>query len=308
MRHFLHLNDLSKEDILYLVELANRLKKEAKRGFYFPYLKNKALGLIFTKASTRTRVSFEVGIHQLGGYSLYLGKNDLQLGRGETIEDTAKVLSRYLDLIVIRTYEQKEVEEFAKYSSIPVINGLTDDYHPTQIIADFQTIFEEKGRLSSLKIAYVGDGNNVAATLLVGAAKLGLDIAVATPPGYEIKKEVVDFALDEAKKSKSNVIFTYSPKEAVKDADVVYTDTWVSMGQEEEKEKRIRDFERYQVDTSLMRLAKDDAIFLHCLPAYRGFEVTSEVIDGPQSRVFDEAENRLHAHKAIMIFVCLGKI
>lgn len=308
MRHFLSLNDLTKDEILYLVDLACRLKSEAKKGFFFPYLKNKALGLIFTKASTRTRVSFEVGINQLGGYSLYLGKNDLQLGRGETIEDTAKVLSRYLDLIVIRTYAQSEVEEFAKYSSIPVINGLTDDYHPTQIIADFQTIFEEKGRLKDLKIAYVGDGNNVAATLLVGASKLGLDIAVATPKGYEIKKEVVDFAKDEAKKSGSNLIFTDNPKEAVKDADVVYTDTWVSMGQEEEKEKRIKAFEGYQVTQELIKLAKEDAIFLHCLPAYRGFEVTPEVIDGPQSKVFDEAENRLHAHKAIMVFVCLGKI
>ncbi|WAM34690.1 ornithine carbamoyltransferase [Caldicellulosiruptor morganii] len=308
MRHFLSLNDLTKDEILYLVELACRLKSEVKKGFFFPYLKNKALGLIFTKASTRTRVSFEVGINQLGGYSLYLGKNDLQLGRGETIEDTAKVLSRYLDLIVIRTYAQSEVEEFAKYSSIPVINGLTDDWHPTQIIADFQTIFEEKGRLKDLKIAYVGDGNNVAATLLVGASKLGFDMAVATPKGNEIKNEVISFAKDEAKKSGSNLIFTYNPAEAVKNADVVYTDTWVSMGQEEEKEKRIKDFEGYQVTRDLMKLAKEDAIFLHCLPAYRDFEVSSEVIDGPQSRVFDEAENRLHAHKAIMIFVSLGRI
>lgn len=308
MRHFLHLNDLTKGEILYLIELACRLKNEVKKGFFFPYLENKALGLIFTKASTRTRVSFEVGIHQLGGYSLYLGKNDLQLGRGETIEDTAKVLSRYLDLIVIRTYAQSEVEELAKYSSIPVINGLTDDYHPTQIIADFQTIYEEKGTLENLKIAYVGDGNNVAATLLIGASKLGIDIAIATPQGYEIKSEVLEFAKDEAKKSGGNILLTYNPKEAVKGADVVYTDTWVSMGQEKDKEKRVKDFDGYQVNSELMKFAKDDAIFLHCLPAYRGFEVSPEVIDGPSSRVFDEAENRLHAHKAIMVFVCLGSI
>jgi len=308
MKHFLSLNEFTKEEILYLINLSVDLKSKLKKGIATPYLNNKALGLIFTKSSTRTRVSFEVGIHQLGGYSLYLGKNDLQLGRGETIEDTAKVLSRYLDLIVIRTYKQEEVEEFAKYSSIPIINGLTDEYHPTQIIADLLTIYEIKGRLNNLKIAYIGDGNNVAATLLVGASKLGIDISIATSEEYKVCEDIIAFAKDEAKKSGSNIDITTNPIEAIKDADVVYTDTWISMGQEEQKDMKVKKFMDYQVNQKLFDMAKSDAIFLHCLPAYRGYEVTADVIDGPKSYVFDEAENRLHAHKAIMVFCSLDKI
>ncbi|MEZ0537187.1 ornithine carbamoyltransferase [Caldicellulosiruptoraceae bacterium PP1] len=302
MKHFLHLNDLTKEDVIYLVDSSYRLKKELKKGIYNLYLKNKCLGLLFTKSSTRTRVSFEIGIYQLGGYSLYLSKNDLQLGRGEIISDTAKVLSRYIDLMVIRTYNQSEVEEFAKYSSIPIINGLTDDYHPTQIIADLLTIYENKNRLSDLKISYVGDGNNVAATLGIACSKLGIDFSIATPNEYSLNSNIIDLIKDEAKKSGSNILITDNPVEAVNNADVVYTDTWISMGQEDQKAEKLKAFKGFQVNSDLMSKAKEDAIFLHCLPAYRGYEVSDEVIDGNKSVVFDEAENRLHAHKAIMIY------
>ncbi|MBM7869559.1 ornithine carbamoyltransferase [Clostridium pascui] len=300
MKHLLSLKDLTTEEIFNILEMAKKLKYELQNDIEHKILKGKTLGMIFTKSSTRTRVSFEVGMVQLGGYPLFLSSQDIQLGRGETIEDTAKVLSRYVDGIMIRTYKQSDVEDLAKYGTVPVINGLTDLFHPCQVLADLLTIYESKSKLDGLKLAYVGDGNNIAHSLLYGCSKVGMDIAVATPKGYECNAEVVKTAKEYAKLTGVNITITEDPIEAVKDADVVYTDTWVSMGQEEEKQKRIEIFKHYQVNGELFSMAKEDAIFLHCLPAYRGYEVTSEVIDGPQSLVFDEAENRLHVQKAVM--------
>lgn len=300
MKHLLTLNDLTKEEILDLLALADKLKKEQKAGIAHPLLKGKTLGMIFTKSSTRTRVSFEVGMYQLGGSALFLSSNDIQLGRGETIYDTANVLSRYLDGIMIRTFDHKDVEDLAKYGSIPIINGLTDFVHPCQILADFQTIIEHKGGLSGLKLAYIGDGNNVAHSLLYGCSKVGMDISIATPKGFECDKKVIDDAMENAKISSSEVVTTHDAVLAITDADVVYADTWVSMGQEAEKATKVKIFAPYQIDGKLFSHAKADAIFMHCLPAYRGFEVTEEVIDGPNSVIFDEAENRLHAQKAVM--------
>ena len=306
LRHLVNLQDYDEGEIYDLINLAFRLKEEQKKGIPHPILSNKALGMIFSKASTRTRVSFEVGIYQLGGYGLFLNSSDIQLGRGETIEDTAKVLSRYLDGIMIRTYAQEDVEELAKYSTIPIINGLTDMFHPCQILADLMTIYESKGKLKGLKLAYVGDGNNVAHSLLIGCTKVGMNISIACPTGYEPHKNVIDWAIGNSKSSGSLVNITSQPKEAVWDADIVYTDVWTSMGQEKESNERLKAFAPYQVNQSLFSLAKPDAIFLHCLPAHRGEEVTSEVIDGPQSLVFEEAENRLHVQKAVMVSL-MGK-
>lgn len=300
MKHLLSLKDLTTEEILNILEMAKKLKYELKNDIEHKILKGKTLGMIFTKSSTRTRVSFEVGMVQLGGYPLFLSSQDIQLGRGETIEDTAKVLSRYVDGIMIRTYKQSDVEDLAKYGTVPIINGLTDSFHPCQVLADLLTIYESKSKLDGLKLAYVGDGNNIAHSLLYGCSKVGMDISIATPKGYECNDEIVKSAKEDAKLTGVNITITEDPIEAVKDADVVYTDTWVSMGQEEEKQKRIEIFKPYQVNGELFSMAKKDAIFLHCLPAYRGYEVTSEVIDGPQSLVFDEAENRLHVQKAVM--------
>lgn len=303
MKHLISLHDLTQDDINEILNLAETLKKQQKEGIQHHLLKGKTLGMIFSKSSTRTRVSFEVGMYQLGGYALFLNSNDIQLGRGETIYDTANVLSRYLDGIMIRTFKQSDVEDLAKYGKIPVINGLTDLMHPCQVLADLFTIYEKKGTLKGLKLAYVGDGNNVANSLLHGCAKVGMDIAVASPKGYECNEQIIKEAQEDAAKSGSKIILTNDPVEAVSDADVVYTDTWVSMGQEAEKEARVKIFAPYQVNGNLFSKAKKDAIFLHCLPAYRGLEVTEEVIDGPQSAVFDEAENRLHVHKAIMVLL-----
>jgi len=300
-KHLLTLHDWSTEEILDTLDLADKLKYEQKNGIEHHILKGKTLGMIFTKSSTRTRVSFEVGMYQLGGSALFLSSNDIQLGRGETIYDTANVLSRFLDGIMIRTFKQSDVEDLAKYGQIPIINGLTDLVHPCQILADFQTIREHKGKLSGLKLAYIGDGNNMAHSLLYGGAKVGMEIAIATPKEYECDKEVVKNAIEDAKKTGTKLTITNDPKEAIKDADVVYADTWVSMGQEDEKEKKIKIFKDYQINKELFSLAKSDAIFLHCLPAYRGYEVTEDVIDGPNSVIFDEAENRLHAQKAVMV-------
>lgn len=300
MKDFISLHDYSKDEITKLLELALKLKHEQKNGIPHPILKGKTLGMIFTKSSTRTRVSFEVGMTQLGGYPLFLSGNDIQLGRGETIYDTANVLSRYLDGIMIRTYSHQDVLDLAKYSSIPIINALTDLLHPCQVLADLQTTYEKKGKLEGLKLAYIGDGNNMAHSLMYGCAKVGMEIAVATPKGYECDAEVVENAKTDAKACGGNVITTYDPVEAIKDADVVYSDTWVSMGQESEKAERIKIFMPYQVNRELFNKAKDDAVFMHCLPAYRGYEVTEDVIDSPQSVIFDEAENRLHAQKAVM--------
>ncbi len=300
MKHLIDLNDLSSEDIKSLFTLAEKLKKELRAGVQHHLLKGKTLGMIFSKSSTRTRVSFEVGMYQLGGYPIFLSSNDIQLGRGETIHDTARVLSHYIDGIMIRTFKHSDVQDLAKYGTIPVINGLTDLMHPCQILADLFTVYERKGGLKGLRMAYVGDGNNAANSLIQGCAKTGMDIAVASPAGYMCSSTIIEQARSAAAKSGSRVIITEDPWEAIKDADVVYTDTWVSMGQEDEKEMRIKTFMPYQVNEKLFRLARKDAICLHCLPAYRGLEVTEEIIDGPNSCVFDEAENRLHVQKAIM--------
>ena len=300
MQDFISLHDITKEELEMLLKRALKLKKELKRGIKHNILEGKTLGMIFTKSSTRTRVSFEVGMTQLGGYPLFLSSNDIQLGRGETIHDTAKVLERYLDGIMIRTYAHSDVLELAEEANIPVINALTDLLHPCQVLADIQTVYEHKGRLEGLKFAYIGDGNNMAHSIMYGCAKAGMDCAIATPKDYSCDEEVVENAKDDFKKSAGELLITEDPVEAIKDADIVYTDTWVSMGMEEEKEERRRVFMPYQVNKELFAHAKDDAIFMHCLPAYRGFEVTEDVIDGPNSVIFDEAENRLHAQKAVM--------
>lgn len=300
MKHLISLNDIRIEEIEKIFSLSSRLKKELKEGVQHHILKGKTLGMIFSKSSTRTRVSFEVGMYQLGGYALFLNSGDIQLGRGETIYDTARVLSRYISGIMIRTFKHSDVEDLAKYGNIPVINGLTDLMHPCQILADLFTVYEVKGRLKGLKTAYVGDGNNVANSLLHGCAKTGMDISVATPAGYECDPVIVEEAKSAAAASGCRLVLTDDPVEAVMNADVVYTDTWVSMGQETEKEMRQKIFMPYQVSSELFSRAKSDAVFLHCLPAYRGLEVSEEVIDGPRSLVYEEAENRLHVQKAIM--------
>ena len=301
MRHFVSLNDLSPLEFEEIFELALTLKKQRKAGSLQRSLNGKTVALIFTKSSTRTRVSFEAGINLLGGYPMFLSSSDIQIGRGETIYDTAKVLSLYVDGIMIRTFKQSDVEDLAKFGSVPVINGLTDEMHPCQVMADLLTVIEYKKTLKGLKMAYVGDGNNVANTLLQGCAKTGMDIFVASPKGYECSQKYIDEAKESAKLSGSKVVLTDDPVEAVRSADAVYTDTWVSMGMESEKAKRIKVFGKYQVNSDLFSHAKPDAIFLHCLPAYRGFEVTEDVIDSSRSAVFDEAENRMHVQNAIMV-------
>ncbi len=302
MQDLISLHDLTSEEVNNLLKLGLKLKKELKAGIPHPLLKGKSLGMIFTKSSTRTRVSFEVGMTQLGGYPLFLSSNDIQLGRGETIHDTAKVLERYLDGIMIRTYSHQDVLDLAKYADIPVINALTDLLHPCQVLADLMTAYEHKGCLEGLKFAYIGDGNNMAHSIMYGCAKAGLDCAIATPADlrYTCDDEVVSNARDDFKKSGRELIITNDPVEAIRNADIVYTDTWVSMGMEAEKEERQKLFTPYRVDKKLCENAKDDYIFMHCLPAYRGFEVTEDIIDGSHSVIFDEAENRLHAQKAVM--------
>ena len=302
MKHYIDFHeDVGIEELNYLLDIAADMKKKTKTGIEHHYLKGKSLGMIFTKSSTRTRVSFEVGMFQLGGQALFLSNNDIQIGRGETIYDTANVLSGMLDGIMIRTFKHSDVTDLAKYGTIPVINGLTDDQHPTQMLADLLTIKECKGELKGLKLAYLGDGNNVANSLLQACAKAGMDVAIASPKDYTCPDKYVQQALTDAKITGSKVLMTTDPYEAAKDADVIYTDTWTSMGQEEEKAMRVQIFKDYQVNSDIMNTAHKDAIFLHCLPAYRGYEVTEDVIDGPASKVFQEAENRLHAHKAILV-------
>lgn len=299
-KDLLALYSLTKAEIMQILQVAADLKDKQKKGIAHPVLAGKTLAMIFTKSSTRTRVSFEVAMHQLGGSPLFLSGQDLQLGRGETIADTARVLSRYVDGIMIRTFAHSDVEELAQYADIPVINGLTDLNHPCQILADFQTIVERKGKLEGLKLAYVGDGNNVCHSLLNGCAKVGMHISVATPKGYEPSPEIVALAQKDAKESGAKIELTEDPAVAVKDADVIYTDVWASMGQESEHTERLKIFQKYQVNAQLASGAKPDYLFLHCLPAHRGEEVAEEVIDGPNSVVFDEAENRLHAQKAVL--------
>lgn len=302
MRHFLTLKDFSKDEILEMIELAIKIKKETKNRNFKPYLKDQTLAMIFEKSSTRTRVSFEVGIHQLGGKGLFLSSKDLQLGRGEPMKDSARVISRMVDKVMIRTYAQETLEEFAKYSKVPVINGLSDMFHPVQIMADYLTMIEYKKDKNPL-VAYIGDGNNITHSWMMLVAKLGLNLNIATPKGYEPNEEVSAKADEFAKHSGAKISYFNDPKEAIKGADVVTTDTWISMGQEDEKEQKLKDFKGYMVDKKLFSLAKKDAIFLHCLPAYRGYEVSEEVFEEHQEEIFDEAENRLHVQKAIMVWL-----
>ena len=302
MRHFLTLDDFTKEELIEILNIAFDIKAEIKNGIIKHRMRDKSLAMIFEKSSTRTRVSFEVGITQLGGHALFLSSRDTQLGRGEPIKDTARVISRMVDMVMIRTFKQCDVEEFATYSKVPVINGLTDEFHPVQLLADYMTMIEHN-KANHPKVAYIGDGNNMAHSWLMLASKMGFDLSIATPKGYEVDKDILNRALKNAKISAAKISITDDPKIAIKDADVVTTDTWASMGQEDEKRQREIDFRGFKIDSSLMKLAKKDAIFLHCLPAYRGQEVSEEVLEGPQSVIFDEAENRLHAQKGIMLWL-----
>jgi len=299
-KDLLSVNDLSVDEVYRIFELAQQLKAKQKKGERLHLLKGKTLGMIFQKASTRTRVSFEAGMWQLGGTALFLSANDLQIGRGEPVKDTARVLSRYLDGIMIRTFSHAEVEELARYADVPVINGLTDYLHPCQALTDIFTVVERLGVVKGRKLAYIGDGNNMVNALLHTCAKVGMDIVVATPPGYGPHPQVVLEAQAAAAAAGSKVALVTDPKDAAVGADVLYTDVWASMGQEAERAVRQRAFAGYQINEALLKLAKPDAIVLHCLPAHRGEEITDAVIEGPQSAVFDEAENRLHVQKAIM--------
>ena len=297
MKHLLKLLDLTGEEILEILNLADQLKYETKHGIEHPYLKGKCLGMIFEKSSTRTRVSFEVGINQLGGYAVVLGAEGSQIGRGEPVQDTARVLSRYVDGIMIRTFGQDEVEALAQYGSVPVINGLTDFCHPCQVLADLMTIREYKGSLEGLKLCFIGDGNNMMNSLIVGGLKVGMSVSVACPQGYRPPQEILEFAAGYGDKFE----LTDSPMQAAKDADVVITDVWTSMGQEEERQKREAAFAGYCVDAQLMAQAKPDAMVQHCLPAHRGEEITEEVFEANAQYIFEEAENRLHAQKAVLV-------
>ena len=296
-KDLLKLLDLSREEITEILNIADQLKYEKKHGIAQKHLEGKTLAMIFEKNSTRTRVSFEVGMFQLGGHALFLSNAVSQIGRGEPVQDTARVLSRYCDGIMIRTFEQQEVEDLAKYGSIPVINGLTDFCHPCQVLADLMTIREHKAKLEGLKICYIGDGNNMANSIIAGGLKCGMDVAVASPSGYQPDQQVKDFA---ASVTDAKFVLTSDPAEAARDADVIFTDVWASMGQEQEKTERERAFAGYQVNGKLMALAKPDCMVQHCLPAHRGEEITEEVFEAHAGEIFDEAENRLHAQKAVM--------
>lgn len=302
MKHLLKLGDLSSREITDILNLADQLKFEKYHGERKPYLGGKTLGMIFTKASTRTRVSFEVGMYQLGGNALFLSGSEMQIGRGEPAEDTARVLSKYLDGIMIRTYKQSEVEKLAEFSDIPVINGLTDYCHPCQVLADLMTIRERKGSFKGKKVTFIGDGNNMANSLIVGAVKTGMEIAVACPKGYEPDAEIIKWGTQNGK-----VTITDDVKAAAEGADVMYTDVWASMGQEGEAELRKQKFKGFCIDSELMKLAKKDAMVLHCLPAHRGEEITAEVLEAHADEIFAEAENRLHAQKAVMVTLMGGK-
>ena len=296
MKHLLKLADLSKEEILDILDTADQLKKEKKQGIPHPILQGKALGMIFRKSSTRTRVSFEVGMYDLGGTALFLSSHDLQIGRGEPIQDTARVLSRYLDGIMIRTFDQEEVEALAQCGSIPVINGLTDYCHPCQVLADLMTIREYKGKLEGLKLCYIGDGNNMANSLIAGGITTGMQVAIACPDDYRPDEELMQWA-----KSNGEFLCTGNIEEAAAGADVLYTDVWASMGQEGEAEERKKIFKYYQINDSVMALAKPDAMVLHCLPAHREEEITGKVLEAHADEIFEEAENRLHAQKAVLV-------
>ena len=297
MNHLLKMLDLSTEEIIDILNLADQLKYELKHGIEHKHLAGKTLGMIFQKSSTRTRVSFETGIYQLGGTGLFLSSNDLQIGRGEPIEDTARVLSRYLDGIMIRTFEQEEVEKLAEYGSIPIINGLTDFCHPCHILADLMTVREHKGELEGLNMCYIGDGNNMANSLIVGCLKVGMHVSIACPDAYRPAPEVLEFAAAYGDK----FVLTNDCKQAAKDADVIFTDVWASMGQESEAAKRRIAFAGYQVNDELLSVAHEDCMVQHCLPAHRGEEITADVFEAHADEIFDEAENRLHAQKAVMV-------
>lgn len=296
MKHLLKMMDLSSEEIIEILNLADQLKYEQKHGIPHNHLKAKTLGMIFEKASTRTRVSFETGMYQLGGYPLFLSANEMQIGRGEPVEDTARVLSRYLDGIMIRTFKQEEVEKLAEYGNIPIINGLTDYCHPCQVLADLLTVREYKNKLDGLNMCYIGDGNNMANSLIVGCLKVGMNVSVACPDGYHPDKTVLDFTKDY-----KGFKLTSVPKEAAAEADVLFTDVWASMGQEDEAEKRKIAFKGYQINDEIMSAAHGDALVLHCLPAHREEEITAKVFEAHAAEIFDEAENRLHAQKAVMV-------
>ncbi|MEA2028664.1 MAG: ornithine carbamoyltransferase [Campylobacterota bacterium] len=298
MRHFLTLKDFTKNELLEMIDLAQRIKAQTKKREYVPYLKQQTLGMIFEKSSTRTRVSFETGIYQLGGVGLFLSANDIQLGRGEPMSDTARVISRMVDMVMIRTFSQDKIDEFASYSKVPVLNGLTDKYHPVQIMADYLTMIEF-GKAENAVVAYVGDGNNIANSWVLLASILGFELRIATPKGYECHEDVITFA----KEKDAKVSFGNDPKEAITGANVVTTDTWVSMGQEGQKEQKLKEFDGYLVDNAMMALAQKGAMFLHCLPAYRGFEVSEEVFEAHADEIFNEAENRLHVQKGIMVWL-----
>ncbi|MBO4867058.1 MAG: ornithine carbamoyltransferase [Ruminococcus sp.] len=299
MNHLLKMLDLSKEEIIDILNLADQLKYENKNGIEHKVLKGKTLGMIFQKSSTRTRVSFETGMYQLGGQALFLSNRDLQIGRGEPVQDTARVLSRYLDGIMIRTFEQKEVEDLAQYGSIPIINGLTDFCHPCQVLADLMTIREFKGQFEGLKMCYIGDGNNMANSLIVGGLKVGMSVSIACPEGYRPDPEVLEFT----KQYGNKFFMTDKPIEAAKDSDVLFTDVWTSMGEEAETEKRKVAFAGYQINDEIMAAAKPDAMVQHCLPAHREEEITEKVFEAHANEIFEEAENRLHAQKAVMVKV-----
>ena len=303
MKHLLKIMDLSTEEITEILNLADQLKYEQKHGIKHHHLEGKTLGMIFQKSSTRTRVSFEVGMYQLGGSALFLSARDLQIGRGEPVEDTARVLSRYLDGIMIRTFAQQEVDDLAKYGSIPIINGLTDYAHPCQVLADLMTVREYKGKLEGLKMCYIGDGNNMANSLIVGGIKMGMEVGIATPKAYQPAADVVEFAKQNGKFTLTEDVF-----EAAKDADVIFTDVWASMGQEGEAAERRKLFEGvYQINSKLLAVAKKDVMVQHCLPAHREEEITAEVFEAHQNEIYDEAENRLHAQKAVMVKLMANK-
>ncbi|MBS3815894.1 MAG: ornithine carbamoyltransferase [Hadesarchaea archaeon] len=303
VRHLISVQDLSDEELQEILNQAEELKEKQKTGERHEILYGETLGMVFAKPSTRTRVSFETAMTQLGGHAIYLGWDTLQLGRGETIGDTARTLSRYVDVVMARLYEHEKMVELAENSSIPIINGLTDLLHPCQVISDLFTIKERKGSLEGLKLTYIGDGNNVCHSLLLSCSKVGMDISVATPEGYEPEREIIEKAKEKASENNSEINVIRNPEKAVSDSNVVYTDVIASMGQEDERNKRLKDFQDYQINSELLKKAKEDVIFMHCLPAHRGEEVTAEIIDGPKSVVFDQAENRLHAQKSILSFL-----
>ena len=300
-KDLLKLQDWSKEEIIDVLNLGDQLKYEQKHGISHKHLEGQTLAMIFNKSSTRTRISFEVGMKQLGGSALFLSSADLQIGRGEPIQDTARVLSRYVDGVMIRTYEQKEVEDLAASASIPIINGLTDDFHPCQVLADLMTIREVKSQLEGLKVAYLGDSNNMANSIMVGCLKVGINVAIASPKGYMPTDAMVAIANEAAKEGNTTLVITQDIEEAVQDADVVITDTWASMGQEDEAQERKNIFASYQINDQVMGYAKEDAMVMHCLPAYREQEITGKIFEEHADTIFEEAENRLHVQKAILL-------